>query len=131
MNSLEEVRNIPVGRSKDLERIVSGSSRLFATREVQSFAAVALEQLIDILPFGGCGLVCILGSQPSRANEILILAGTGRYAEAAGLDLKAILDNEERAITRRRAASTQPAQSGSVRIELPAGRAEGAWGVTS
>jgi Beta-lactamase/Domain of unknown function (DUF3369) len=94
---------------------------LVSVHEVQSFAAVALEQLIDILPFGGCGLLCILGSQPSRANEILILAGTGRYAEAAGLDLKAILDNEERAITRRRAASTQPAQSGSVSIE----RAEG------
>lgn len=75
-----------------LERILSASSRLFATRSMRALVEGMVEQLARVVDHAeGAVLACRPADRADRSGALTIIAGTGRHAAHVGVSATDVL----------------------------------------
>ncbi|MCR6632805.1 MAG: DUF3369 domain-containing protein [Magnetospirillum sp.] len=99
LRAYEDIMALEMSR-RGLEKILEGSTLLFQLRSLQLFTAGVLTQMSALVGCREDGLLCVVEDEASgeAPPRISVLAGSGRYEQAAGRALATTADPEVAAI---------------------------------
>ncbi|OSQ44809.1 EAL domain-containing protein [Thalassospira sp. MCCC 1A01428] len=103
LRSFERMQKLDANRA-GLEKIIASSNEFLSRRGLRNFAEGVITQLSGLMDVQPEGLVCAIGGgehldlldhqQPSRTDQIQIIAAAGRYSDMIGLDLEELHSND-------------------------------------
>lgn len=96
-----------------LEMVIEGTQRLFGNKNLDLFAEGVLRQIAAVLRLRPEGAICALGSSETRAANMVVMSGVGRFSGHVGESLSELKDVDAELIRQCEEKYNEPVIVGS------------------